>query len=261
MKRIILLTSIAFIPWAGSQALAAQEASPRTATAIDRDADTMLALDVMGAALRERTMLKVHADITSEVVLASGQKIQSGGTVDMIVRRPDRFRVTIRDGRKDRDIYYDGRSLTVFAPALGHYASFAAPPTIAATLERANDEFGIEVPLADLFYWGVDPTLADRVRSAFRLGSDVVNGSRCAHYAIRQDQVDWQVWIREAGESLPCKLVITSKADPAMPQFTAVYSFGEGQSLDLNQFTFQPPKGASEISFKPANGRAPSQDR
>lgn len=261
MKRIILLTSIAFMPWTASPALAAQAASPQAAAASERDPETMVALDAMGAALRARTMLNVHADITSEVVLTSGQKIQSVGTVDMIVRRPDRFRVTIRDGRKDRDIYYDGRSLTVFAPALGHYASFAAPPTIAATLERAKDEFGIEVPLADLVYWGVDPTLADRVRSAFRLGSDMVNGSSCAHYAIRQDQVDWQVWIREEGESLPCKLVITSKADPAMPQFTAVYSFGAAQSPDLSRFTFQPPKGANEISFKPANGRAPSQDR
>ena len=49
----------------------------------------------------------------------------------------------------------------------------------------------------------------------------------CEHYAMRQQGLDWQVWIRKGQDALPCKLVLTKMSDPAMPQFSAVYSWSD----------------------------------
>lgn len=250
MKGFYLLSvAMAFMPIAG--AAIAAPASSSLAQASDRDPEAMQALDRMGEALRKRTAIEVRADITSEEVLTTGQKLQHGGSTHIVARTPNGFQVTIRTDRHQRDIYYDGRKLTLFAPSLGYYASFAAPSTIRETLQVAADKYGLEIPLADMFAWGLDPQLQTRITSAIRVGSDAVNGQNCAHYAMRQAQVDWQIWIREGSDPLPCKLVITSRADPAMPQHTAVYTWIDPKPMETSSFTFTPPAGAHEIVFAP----------
>src|SRR5688572_6595172 len=94
-----------------SFALAATPAaaqSPGAATSPLRDAGALAALDRMGAALRSHQNVNVHADVTAEDVLTSGQKLQYGGTVDIVARRPDRMRMTTKMGTAERVLYFDG---------------------------------------------------------------------------------------------------------------------------------------------------------
>ena len=64
---------------------------------------------------------------------------------------------------------------------------------------------------------------------------------------MRQDDVDWQVWIRQKGAALPCKLVITSTDDPSLPQYSAVYTWMPQQTHAASVFTFVPPKDSRKI--------------
>jgi hypothetical protein len=45
------------------------------------------------------------------------------------------------------------------------------------------------------------------------LGSGVIGGTECDHFAFRtQDvDVDWQIWITQGDQPHPCRYVITSK--------------------------------------------------
>ena len=250
MRKFLLAggAAISFIAIAGTSAIAQSPAS-----AGGRDPQTMAALDRMGASLRKLQSFGVRADTTEETVLANGQKIQLSGVVDIKAKQPNGLRVDRWSDRQERSLYFDGRTVTVFSPRLGFYGSAPASGSIRQAVAAVAERYGIETPLADLFAWGEDPALVQRVTSAFYVGAETIGGNQCDHYAMRQDNVDWQVWTRQKGEALPCKLVITSTDDPSMPQYSAVFTWAPQQAHAASTFTFAPPKGSQKIEL----GKAP----
>ena len=218
------------------------------------DADALAALDKMGVALRNLKFVSIKGDVTTEQVLVSGQKIQFAGTLDISAIRPDRLKMVIKSDHQERVIYYDGKAVTVFAPARGYYASAPAPATIGEALKTAKTKYDFELPLADLFLWGTDPTLTTRVRSGFDAGPETIKGAAVEHYVFRQENVDWQVWIN--GEGLPLKLVITSTDDPSQPQYSSVLTWNTDVPPTADSFAFVPPAGAHRIALAQASGGA-----
>jgi hypothetical protein len=211
------------------------------------DPAALAALERMGAALRSKNLFTMKADVTKEDVLGSGEKLQFGGALEISARRPDRFRISAVSDTRDRQIYYDGKSVTVYSPKLGVYGSFAAPSTIAQTLRTARDRYDIEMPLADLFTWGTDNSAAAQLTSGFLVSPEHIGGRACNHYAFRQPDVDWQIWIAADDSALPCKLVITNTEDDSRPQYTAVMNWSFPPAIADNVFTFAPPASANKI--------------
>jgi hypothetical protein len=223
-------------------------AAAQTSEKHDVDANAMAALTKMSTALAAHKTFVLKADVTNEDVLEDGQKLQYAASVEIQAQRPNRFKLAVVSDAQAREMYYDGKQVTVFSPRLGMYASFAAPPTILQTVEKARDRYDIELPLADLFTWSTDKTMAARVTSAFFVRPEHVGGQTCDHYAFRQANVDWEMWLAQGDTPLPCKLVITDKRDPSMPQYSAVlhWSFPSTPIAD-NVFAFQPPATAHKI--------------
>ena len=213
------------------------------------DPDALAALDKMGAELRTHQNFHVKSEVVNEDVLGSGQKLQYAGTVETIARRPNGLRISMVSDTRERQIYYDGKNVTIFSPRLGFYASFPAPNTIGATLAVAKDKYGVEMPLADLYAWGTDPSLNKRIKSGFFVRADQIGGQMCNHYAFRQERVDWQIWIAKDGPPLPCKLVITNTTDPAQPQYTALIHWSFPDSIPDSTFAFVPPETAKKIAI------------
>jgi len=209
--------------------------------------DALAALERMGAALRSKNLFAMKADVTKEEVLGSGEKLQFASTLDISARRPDRFKISNVSDVQDRQIYYDGKSLTVYAPKLGVYGTVAAPSTIAQTINLASDRYDIETPLADLFTWGTTNSAAAQLTSGFLVRLEHVDGRACNHYAFRQPDVDWQIWIADDASALPCKLVITNTDDDSRPQYTAVMNWNFPPAIADNVFTFAPPPSANKI--------------
>jgi hypothetical protein len=245
---LVLLSAGPGVTAPQQQASSPAQRTAAPAASADVDADALMALTKMGEALRSHNALSVTMDVTNEDVLTSGQKLQYVGTVQVTARRPDRFKMSIVSDIKNRDIYYDGKSVTVFSPRLGLYANFAAPGTIAQTLEAARDKFGVELPVADLFTWGVDDSRAARLTSGFLVRPEHIDGRACNHYAFRQQNVDWQIWIDDQ-TSLPCKLVITRTDDPSLPQYTAVMRWTFPTTIAESTFNFMPPTGSQKIAI------------
>src|SRR5437764_9526218 len=98
------------------------------------DPEAMAALDRMGAFLRAQQQMHVVAEMTTDEVLPTDQKIQHTGVADLKVRRPDRLVANIDSDRKTEQIIYDGKSLTIVEPKLGYYARTSAPPTLQPTI-------------------------------------------------------------------------------------------------------------------------------
>lgn len=212
----------------------------------------------MADALKALTTYDLRADVTSEEVLDTGQKIQSSSTVRIVARRPDRLFVDVDSERRKRRIYYDGSQVTIYGPVQGYYASVAAPPTTQQLVRDLADRFDLETPLADLFEWGAKGVNVDRVQSSMFAGPDRIAGRLCNHYAFTQDGVDWQLWISQEGPALPCKLAIVNTDDPSQPQTTAVLNWNTGQAIADSQFRFVPPAGSHPIQL--ARADATSQE-
>ena len=207
-------------------------------------------LKAMGAHLRTLKAFTVTADVTTDLVLDSGQKVESGQTVEISARLPNMVLVSTQAPLRSRKIYYDGKTVTVYGEKIGYYGSFPAPATIVATLEAAAKKYGIEVPLADLFLFGTDKSNLGAITEALYTGPQRVGGVLCDNFAFRQPDVDWQVCIERGTKALPRKLVITSTDVAERPQRRSVLTWKAGTAPAAEAFTFKPPKDAKRIAVK-----------
>jgi hypothetical protein len=212
--------------------------------------EAISALDKMANHLRTLDSFTLIADTTQDDVLAGGQKIEIAGHNTYRVRRPDRFVLDVVNDKQHRQYFYDGKTVTQFAPALGYYAVFEAPDTIAKTIRLAHEKRGIQMPLADLFHWGTEHSNVKEISSAHFVGEANVAGSICNHYAYRTQTVDFQVWIRKEGDPLPCKLVVNDRQIEVSPKYSATLAWDVGSQFDDQTFTFVPPEGAEKIDIE-----------
>lgn len=213
------------------------------------DPASVKALEIMSAHLRTVQAFQMKADILIDDVGDDGRKLQYAMTATYKVRRPTGFRLEIASDRKLRELYYDGKKITVFAPNVGFYAQADAPPTIRKTLEVLRDKYDVEVPLEDLFKWGEPGDNREALQEGFYVGPAHLNGVETDQYAYSTGDIDWQLWIQRGAAPLPVKIVITSISDPAQPQFSAVMAWNTTPTFQAADFTFTPPATAKPITF------------
>ncbi|MFC3814670.1 DUF2092 domain-containing protein [Lysobacter sp. GCM10012299] len=239
--------AMAAAPPKADKPAAASAATPAATPAVDPQA--VAALESMGKYLRSLKDFTVHADTTIELVTDDSQKLQFPGTVDYKVRAPDKLQLDMQTDRKSRQLFYDGKSLTVYGPKAKYYATVDAPPTIREMLGSVEQTYGIEMPLADLFLWGTDQAPTSALKSATLVGPARIDGTVTNQYAFRQEGVDWQVWIEQGSRPLPRRLVITTTDDPAQPQYASTLTWNTAAGLKDSAFTFTPPKDAHRIQM------------
>jgi hypothetical protein len=255
---LVLLMLSAVLPPAASQD---QRASTGGGSNPGVDPNVVKALDQMGAYLRTLTAFDVESTNSTDEVLETGQKVQFDGTAHLQVRRPNKLHAEVKTDRKHREFLYDGKTFTVFGPRVNYYASVPAPPTLRELITVLAERYGIEIPLVDLFLWGSQDDHHADLRSAIDLGPATVGGTECEQYALRQEGVDWQVWIQKVDSPLPRKLVITTTSDPAQPQYVSVLKWNLSPKLNDATFSFSPPQGAMRIVLQTADGQVAPQSQ
>ena len=222
--------------------------SPTTETpAIDPAA--MQALDRMGAYLRGLTSFSLRADDTVDEVLDTGQTLQLTKTVAFQVRKPDRLHADITTDRKAREIFFDGKHFTLLAPETRYFTTVAAPPTIREMLTALETRYDIELPLRDLFLWGEETDATADINEAMWVGTSNIAGQMADHYAFRQDEIDWQIWIAQGDAPLPLRYVIITKDEPGEPQYMANLTWDTQAKPADAVFTFTPSQDDHPIAI------------
>lgn len=219
------------------------------------DPQAIAALEKMGAYLRTLKSFEIDATTATDEVLDNGLKVQLDGAAKLIVRRPDRMRVTITSDRKHREYYYDGKSVTLYGPRVKYYTTVAAPPTVGETVQLLAQKYGIELPLADLFLWGTDKAHPEDIKQAINVGPATIAGTLTDQYAFRQEGVDWQVWIKQGATPVPVKLVVTTTSETAQPEHITVLRWNFAPKINEKMFAFVPPVGALKIAIQTAEGK------
>ena len=195
----------------------------------------------------------VRATINFDDVLPTGQKVQYAAIEDIAVRRPNRVYTEYDGDLGGKRFWYDGKSITMYDSGANVYASTAMPGKIDAALDQLMKKHGFSPPLSDLLYSDPYAILKPHAQFGLYLGEHVVNGVRCHHLAFVDKTIDWQIWVEDGTEVVPCKVLITYKSLPESPQFEAVFSDWDfGARLIDAQFTPKVPPDATKIEFLPA---------
>ena len=213
------------------------------------------ALKKMSAYLSSASTLQITSQGSLDVVTNDGQRLQLDGTTDYKIRRPG-FVIDYKSDIKDRRFIYDGKTFTIYSPKLGFYASAPAPATNREALDVIYKKYGIALPLEDLFRWG-DGASADRLaamKSAYLAGTATLDGVETDHYAYREADVDWEVWIQQGNQPVPRKLVIVDRSNASRPTFIARLDWKVNPVFSDSDFAFVPDGDAKRIELATFKG-------
>src|SRR5437762_9007335 len=150
-NRIINLTThwlrpaFAAAALAGLMALSVSAADPKAA--LDPRADELLKR--MGDYLGHAQFFSFSAQVWQDIQLSSGQRIQAGRTMELQVRRPDRLRAEVHSTRRNRELVYDGSSITLLNRAQNFYGTVKTFGSLDEAMDVASERFGIATTLVD----------------------------------------------------------------------------------------------------------------
>jgi len=202
--------------------------------------------------LSEQKQFSLHTQTTYEDTLASGQRVDYDISANVIVSRPNKIHSERIGEQLSQFFYYDGKTLTLFNPSAKVYATQAAPGTIEELLDYAREELGLFVPVSDLVYRYAFHILTQDINSAIVVGKTDINGVSCNHLAFSRPDVDFQVWVADGDQPLPCKYVVTDTTTPEQLSVSTVMSdWNVAPATMDSMFEFVPPKDANKIDFMP----------
>src|SRR5438552_16895473 len=125
---------------AGLMALCVSAADQKTA--VGPRADELLKR--MGDYLAQAPFFSVSAEVWQDIQLSSGQRIQAGRTIELQVRRPNRLRAEVHSTRRNRELVYDGSSITLPDRAHNFYGTVHTSGSLDEPMNVASKRSGIE---------------------------------------------------------------------------------------------------------------------
>ena len=192
--------------------------------------------------------IEIHFDSDIEVITPQLEKIQFTNSGEVLLSRPDKLRAHRVGGYAEVELFFDGKTVSVFGKSINGYAQFEAPGTVDRLFEALREGRGVALPGADLLLSNSYEALMAGVKEAKHIGRGVIDGRECEHLAFRNFDTDWQLWVEVGEKPIPRKLVITSKTMNNAPQYTLrVKTWKTGFQPAPEAFAFTPPAGAKKL--------------
>lgn len=133
---------------------------------------------------------------------------------DVTMQRPDKLKVITPGDGPASEFYYDGKTISAFAPVENLVATASAPPTIDAMLEAAYKDAAIYYPFTDVIVADPYQGISDGMTTAFYIGqSHEMGGVTTDMVAVNNNWVFEQLWIG-ADDKLPRMVRAEFHADP-----------------------------------------------
>jgi hypothetical protein len=121
-------------------------------------------------------------------------------------------------------------------------------------LVAVASELGLDLPATDLLVADPYAALVPGVTGSSYHGTAYVQGVECHHLSFREDEVDWQLWVKTGDEPLPMKYVITTKWLTGAPQYSVeMHGWDLAPAIPADRFTFSPPEGAVKLEGLPVD--------
>jgi hypothetical protein len=255
--RTALLTLL-LITAAGATGCQRDEDSLRMPPPIPDDIDVPSPEELLG---RMSEFMSTHGDfafeafVTYEVVQESGQTIQFDLVQRMAVSQPDRvFWVTLQDDGSTNTVWYSDGVFTMLKQPENIYGQIRDLGAVPDMIDVVMNDYGIVVPFSDLLESGDESVFLRDLESSFHAGLAWVEGAWTHHLLLRNELVDYQLWLRVDGDPVPQKLAITWKHEEGLPSYVARFrQWRFSPSLDESQFRFVAPPDAERIEVIPVS--------
>ena len=128
------------------------------------------------------------------MITPQSEKIQFASSGTLLLRRPNEIRATRTGGYADVEMFFDGKTLTVYGKNINSYTQLESPGSVDQLIDTLRGR-GWALPGADLLLGNVFDTLSSDVIEAKHIGLGVIDGVECEHLAFRNQDVDWQLWV------------------------------------------------------------------
>lgn len=238
---------------AGAPALVPVQVHAQAPTAAQPALDTAVAdaLRRMSTTLAAAPSLTVQFTSLREVARPdSDQLVTLSATVAVGMRRPGELAALVGSDRGSFRLWYDGATATLLSLNAQAYARAAVPGDLEDLFEALEERLGVEIPLRDLLARDPFAVLTGIPTTGSYIGRSVVNSALCDHYALRNSEVDWQVWIAVGNRPLPCRLVIADRSAAGAPRSVLEFqNWNLAPALPSNTFNFVAPAGAQEVQW------------
>ena len=252
---------------AGAEAAAKAESAVTQSVSEDqeavenlRDPEAMAELKRSLDFLAGLPRFQVTATMAYDVIQADGRRLQFEKQGEAYLQRPDRLSAVVRldDGRQ-RQFWYDGKTLSIAEFSKKLHTQSKAPPTIDGMLDMLEGVFKDPMPLADLFYNDLGP-LQERPLEADIVGDAMVSGSLCTQLAFRGETVDWQMWVEKGERPFIRKVVISYREQPGIPQYlTWLNDWQTPAEFSDDRFRFAVPADSQWIDLMLAAPQADTE--
>jgi len=215
------------------------------------DPNALAPLERMSATLAKAPAFTYRSKNILEIPTESGQFITLFSTGEIALRRPNKLSAHLGGDAPHFDFYYDGDTVSAFAPGPDLYSSSKAPATIDEMLAGLQAETGIRFASAPLLFSNPYAVLTRDLISAVVVGPSTVNGSPAEHLAFRSPGVNWEIWLEASSRALPLRLAVTFTDREGFPRTVVEFSRWNLHPWFLGDstFVFKKPADAKEIPF------------
>ena len=209
--------------------------------------DARSVLKAMTDYLVSQKTIEYTFDSSIEVITPEIQKIQYTSSGHAFLERPNKLRVSRLSGNGELDLFFDGKTATLYGPGNKIYAEVGGAESVDQLIDEMEHKYGFAGPGADLLLSNAYDTLMENVTDAKYLGTGIIGGVTCDHVAFRTHETDWQLWVQIGAEAIPRKFIITSKTIAAAPEYSVVVTgWKTGAKSDPSAFVFTPPPDAKK---------------
>lgn len=163
-----------------------------------------------------------------EFVTDGQQKIQFVSSGQIMIDRPDTFRVSRSAGYADVDFQVE-----------------ALPKSPDRLAQDLQGQFSFDLPGAELLSDRAYDELMNDVVDVRYIGRISIDGTECEHLAFRGREVDRQLWVQVAPRPIPRRYVVTSKTIASAPQYCLqIKDWKTGASALAGSAAFRAPDDA-----------------
>ena len=206
----------------------------------------------MGSYLSGYTQFSFRAFVVYDTISETGQIIEYGGQSSVFVQRPDRLVAMFDGDERHSKVLFSDSSFKMIDLDKRLYTITPTDPNIDDALDVVFDKYGITVPISDFVYSNPYKNLIENARSGYFIGIHNVDGVKAHHLVFTQDEIDWQIWIKEGPNPVPLKIVVDYKIAPGSPRYSARFTdWNFNPQISDHFFDFLPPSDASEVSVLP----------
>ncbi|HWR37969.1 MAG TPA: DUF2092 domain-containing protein [Patescibacteria group bacterium] len=198
----------------------------------------------------------ISGNASYDKVYPDYEKIMYSFDFDYYVKRPAGFQLNIEGDLQNKQLLFNGKTITVYDEDKAVYAVMETPATIETALDQAAQEYGLDFQLLDVARndFGED-LLKDVIKSAY-VGTSKIGDISCNHVVFTKKDRSIQLWIEAGDKPFLRKVVVNFKGNPAMPSWNIeITDWNLKPVLPEGWTTFVAKPGMKQIPFLKASER------